>query len=247
VAPYLRGYGKTTFLSPDTPRTAQQSDLAMDALHFLDALGLAQASVLGHDWGARAACGLAALYPTRVRSLTALTGYLLYDTEAGKKPAPPERENPLWYQWYFQTERGRRGLAEFRREIGERLWRQWSPSWRFSRWDFTRVAASWDTPDFVDVVIHSYRHRHGNAETNASLADIEAVLQQKPAITVPSVVLLGRQDPLQVPEDWRKQAHLWPRATRCLVMKKAGHFMHHEKPKAVVEAFLELERTLAPV
>src|ERR1700733_1306225 len=113
LAPYLRGYGETRFLSEKTPRTAQQSELANDLNDFLLAMAIPKASVIGHDWGARAGAGLAGLHPERVRSLTVLNGYLLYNILGNQAPGLPIRESSTWYQWYFNTARGVRGLERY--------------------------------------------------------------------------------------------------------------------------------------
>src|ERR1700728_907635 len=241
LAPYLRGYGETRFLSEKTPRTAQQSELANDLKEFLEALAIPRAAVIGHDWGARAAAGLTVLHPERVRSLTVLTGYLLYNILANQAPGLPIRESPTWYQWYFNTDRGVRGLERYRREIGRLLWTQWSPSWKFSGAQFESVADSWENSDFVKIVVHSYRHRYGNAPTNQEFAEDELVLQTLPQVRVPSVVLFGEEDPMEPPQDWEKQKQRWPEDTRHLVVANAGHFMQHEQPEIVVGEFLRLE------
>jgi pimeloyl-ACP methyl ester carboxylesterase len=241
LAPYLRGYGETRFLSEKTPRTAQQSELANDLNDFLLAMAIPKASVIGHDWGSRAAEGLAILHPERVRSLTVLNGYLLCNILANQAPGLPIRESPTWYQWYFNTERGVRGLERYRREIGRLLWTQWSPSWKFSVQQFESVADSWENPDFVKIVIHSYRHRYGNAPTNQEFAEAELILQTLPQVRVPSVVLFGEEDPMEPPEDWEKQKQRWPEDARHLVVANAGHFMQHEQPEIVVAEFLRWE------
>ncbi len=241
LAPYLRGYGETRFLWGKTPRTAQQSELANDLKEFLEAVAIPRTAVIGHDWGARAGQGLAILHPERVCSLTVLNGYLLYSIEANQQPGMPVRESPNWYQWYFQTERGRHGVERYRREIGRLLWTQWSPSWKFSVEQFESVADSWENPDFANIVIHAYRHRYGNAATNPEFAEDELVLQTLPRVPVPSVVLFGEKDPLEPPEDWEKQKQRWPDDTRHVAVANAGHFMQHEQPEIVVAEFLRLE------
>ncbi len=211
---------------------------------FLLAMAIPKASIIGHDWGARAAAGLAILHPQRVRSLTVLNGYLLYNFLANEAPGLPVREAPTWYQWYFNTERGVRGLERYRREIGRLLWTQWSPSWKFSVEEFESVAESWENPDFVKITIHSYRHRYGNAPTNQEFAEAELILQTLPQVPVPSVVLFGEEDPMEPPEDWEKQKQRWPDDTRHLVVANAGHFMQHEQPEIVVAEFLRLEESV---
>src|SRR5262245_35179319 len=163
IVPYLRGYGPTRFLSADTPRSGQQGALGQDLLDLLDALALPSAMLAGYDWGGRAACIVAALWPARVRGLVTCGGYNIQDVAGAAAPQPPEQEHRLWYQYYFHTERGRAGLAANRRALARLLWRLWSPNWEFDDATFERSAASFDNPDFVEVVIHSYRVRFGYA------------------------------------------------------------------------------------
>jgi pimeloyl-ACP methyl ester carboxylesterase len=153
LAPWLRGYGETRFLSDSTPRSGQQAALGADLRDFMDALGIERAVLGGYDWGGRAACIVAALWPGRVRGLVTCGGYNLQNIAASGSPAPAAVEHRFWYQWYFQTERGRAGLQEDRRDIARLLWRLWSPNYGFDDATFERTAVSFDNPDFVDVVI----------------------------------------------------------------------------------------------
>ena len=176
--PYLRGYGPTTFKRADTPRSGQQAALARDLLDFMDALEIQQATLAGYDWGGRAACIVAALWPARVQGLVSVGGYNLQDIPASVHPADPEQEHRLWYQYYFHPERGRAGLSQNRRDFCRLLWRLWSPTWQFSEATYARSASAFDNPDFVDVVIQSYRHRHGYAPGVPELEPIEAQLSR---------------------------------------------------------------------
>ena len=164
LVPWLRGYGATRFLDASTPRSGQQAALGADLLAFMDALGLQQATLAGYDWGGRAACIVSALWPRRVRGLVTCGGYNLQDIAASGQPGPAAAEYRMWYQWYFHTERGSAGLEQNRREIARLLWRLWSPNYDFDDATFERTAVSFDNPDFVEVVVHSYRHRHRAAE-----------------------------------------------------------------------------------
>jgi pimeloyl-ACP methyl ester carboxylesterase len=77
IVPYLRGFGATTFRSPDTVRNGQQAALAADAVALLDALGIDRAILGGFDWGARTADIVAALWPQRCQALVSVSGYLI--------------------------------------------------------------------------------------------------------------------------------------------------------------------------
>ena len=164
------------FRDSAAPRMAEQAAIGQDVIDFADALRLPRFAVSGYDWGGRAAAITAALHPDRVRATVLVGGYTVQNTVAPQPPAVPEAEHRLWYQYYFNTERGRAGLAANRHAICRYLWRQWSPSWRFTDEAYNRTAASFDNPDFVDVVIHSYRHRIGNAPGEARFKDVEARL-----------------------------------------------------------------------
>ncbi len=240
LVPYLRGYGPTRFLDPAAPRMAQQAAIGQDLLDLLDALGLERVSLAGYDWGGRAACIAAILAPARVRALVTIGGYNVQNTLAPPRPAAAEDERGYWYQWYFNTERGRLGLETNRRDICRLLWRDWSPGWRFDDATFERTAVAFDNPDFVPVVIHSYRHRHGNAPGDPRFDAIERRLAERPRIEVASVILHGRDDGVDRPHKSERHPALFPEGTERRVVPDAGHFLPREQPGAVVEALRSL-------
>src|SRR6478736_2848743 len=191
---YLRGYAPTRFLDRSQPRTAEQAAIGQDVIDFADALKLDRFTVAGFDWGGRAAGVAAALHPDRVRAAVLIGGYSIQNTITPARPAAPEAARRLWYQWYFNTEPGREGLDQNRRALCELLWREWSPTWKFTPEMYAQTAASFDNPDFVDCVIHSYRHRNFNAAGEPRFADIEKKLAKRPPIEVPVIVLHGADD-----------------------------------------------------
>jgi pimeloyl-ACP methyl ester carboxylesterase len=241
LVPYLRGYGSTRFLDPSAPRTGEQAAIGQDLIDFADALDLDRFAVTGYDWGCRASCIAAALHPDRVRASVLIGGYTIQDSIAPPQPAPPEIERALWYQWYFNTERGRRGLAANRRSLCRLLWQLWSPNWHFSDEIYNRTAVSFDNPDFVDVVIHSYRHRNGGAAGEARFSEMERQLAGRPKIHVPSIVLHGADDGVARPlADSPAERAMFTKLTARRVVPAAGHFLPRENPSAVSSALLEL-------
>jgi pimeloyl-ACP methyl ester carboxylesterase len=244
LVPYLRGYGPTRFRDATAPRMAEQAAIGQDLIDFADALALKQMAVAGYDWGGRAAAIAAALHPDRVRAAVIIGGYTIQNVFAPPQPAPPELEREFWYQWYFNTERGRLGLAANRRSLCKLLWQTWSPGWRFSDEAYNRTAASFDNPDFVDLVIHSYRHRNGNAPGEERFQEMERRLAERPKIAAPSILLYGATDPLARPSSdvTPLERAVFPTLVARRVIAGAGHFLPREKPESVSSALLELLR-----
>jgi pimeloyl-ACP methyl ester carboxylesterase len=242
VTPYLRGYGPTRFLSPDTPRSGQQAVLGQDLRALMDALEIPSAVLAGFDWGGRAACIVAALWPDRVRGLVSGggDGYNIQDIAGATKPQAPETELRLWYQYYFQTERGRAGLAQNRRAFCKLLWQLWSPNWRFDDATYEQTAMSFDNPDFVEVVIHSYRHRYGVVPGDPAVEPIERQLATRPRITVPTVVLHGAANGVMSSGGSEHPHRLFTAAYERRVIPLVGHNLPQEAPQDFANAVLSL-------
>jgi pimeloyl-ACP methyl ester carboxylesterase len=241
IVPYLRGYGPTRFRDASAPRMAEQAAIGQDVIDLADALKIQRFAVAGYDWGGRAAAIAAALHPDRVRAVVLIGGYTIQDVFGTPPPAAPERERALWYQYYFNTERGRVGLERNRRAICRFLWETWSPTWRFTTETYERTAASFDNPDFVDVVIHSYRHRIGNAPGERRFLEIERRLAQRPRIEAPAITLYGGSDGLGAPAAQNpNEGSTFATLVARRVIDGAGHFMPRERPDVVSGALLEL-------
>jgi len=237
VLPYLRGYGPTRFLSQATLRSGEQAVLANDLLELMDALFIEQAVLAGYDWGGRAACIVAALWPTRVTALVSGNSYNIQNIPFAMEPSSPADESSLWYQYYFHSERGQRGLEKDRDGIARLLWQLWSPSWQFTDEEFGATAASFSNPDFVDVVIHSYRHRFGLVAGDPAVAHIEARLEAQPEISVPALCIDGNVDGVNSGTAHHSNKFSGPYEFR--VFEDAGHNLPQEKPLQWVKAILD--------
>jgi pimeloyl-ACP methyl ester carboxylesterase len=240
IVPYLRGYGPTRFRDPATPRSGEQAAVGADLLALMDALDIKRAVFAGYDWGGRAACIGAALWPERCAGLVSVNGYLIQDIARAMVPARPEREVAYWYQYYFQIERGRAGLAANRRDIAKILWQQWSPNWQFDDACFERTAIAFDNPDYVDVVIHSYRHRYGLAVGDPQYAELQRRLATLPVISVPTITLDGDADGVAPATDGSASASKFSGRRAHRVIPRAGHNLPQEEPEAFADAVMEL-------
>jgi pimeloyl-ACP methyl ester carboxylesterase len=240
IVPYLRGHGSTHFLEGATPRAGQQGAIGVDVIALMDALGINRAVLAGYDWGGRAACVAAALWPERCTGLVSVNSYLIQDIANAGRPLPPLIESGLWYQYYFQTERGRAGLAANRRELTRTLWQRNSPSWRFDEATLDRHVSAFDNPDYVDVVIHSYRHRLGLAEGYPPYEDVEKRLASLPSITVPTITLDGDADGVVPATDGKSTAAKFTGGRQHRVIPDVGHNLPEEAPKEFADAVWEL-------
>ncbi len=240
IVPYLRGYGPTRILDKSAMRSGQQAGLGRDLLDFMDALGIQRATLAGYDWGGRAACIVSALWPERVRALVSGDGYNLQNIAEAGEPAPAEVEHRFWYQYYFHSERGRLGLEKNRRDICRLIWRLWSPNWTFTDAEFEASAASFDNPDFVEIVTHSYRHRFGYAPGDPTLDPIEQALAAQPKIAVPTIILHGAADGVDPPGPSANGAAQFTGPCERRIIPVAGHNFPQEAPEAVVTALRDL-------
>ena len=244
IVPYLRGYGATRFLSADTPRNGQQSALAHDAIDLMDALRIDKAVVAGFDWGARTANVLAALWPERCKAMVSVSGYLIGSQAANQNPLPPQAELAWWYQYYFATERGRRGYEQNRRDFNKLIWRLASPKWDFNDATFERTAASFDNPDHVSIVIHNYRWRLGLAEGEAQYDGLEQQLAQGPVISVPTITLEGDANGAPHPDSGAYRSKFVGKYEHRVITSGVGHNLPQETPQAFAQAIIDVDRTL---
>ena len=238
IVPYLRGYGTTRFLSSKTVHNAQQSAVALDIVKLMDALKIQKAIIGGFDWGSRTADIIAALWPERCIGLVAVSGYLVTNVEAQRKPLPPAGEYGWWYQYYFATDRGRLGYSENRHDFDKLIWKLASPTWNFDDATYERTAASFNNPDHVDIVIHNYRWRLGLAKGEPQYDDLERKLSARPPITVPAITIASDFDgPLA---DGKAYASQYTGKHSHRILKGIGHNVPQEAPEAFAQAIIDV-------
>jgi len=236
IVPYLRGFGPTQFRDAGTMRSGEQASIADDLRALIEGLDLSTVLLAGFDWGGRAACIVAALWPERVRGLLAIGGYLIQDPDAMLAPLPPAVEQRVWHQYFLASPRGRVALEHHRVPLCRHFCESWSPGVTLDEGAFAASSLSFDHPDFVDVVAHSYAHRIGMAEGDSRYTAIQASLAGRPTITVPTIVLRGDAAPLG-----GNVAH-FSQLIDDRIAPGAGHNPAGECPEAVIAALRDLDR-----
>ena len=242
IVPYLRGFGRTRFLSAAAPRNGQQAVIAVDTIALMDALEIERAVVAGFDWGARTAAIVAALWPERCAGLVSVSGYLIGSPGANRAPLPPTAELAWWYQYYFATERGRAGYEKYRREFAKLIWQLGSPRWAFDDTTFDRSATSLDNPDHVSIVMHNYRWRLGLAEGESQYDRLERRLAMAPSISVPSITLEGDANGAPHPDANAYRGKFSGRYAHRIITGGVGHNLPQEAPGAFVTAVEDVAR-----
>jgi pimeloyl-ACP methyl ester carboxylesterase len=242
LTPYLRGYGPTTFKSTSTIRSGQQAALAHDTLDFMNALNIDKAIIGGYDWGGRASCIVSALWPERITGLVTVGGYNIQNIGSSNEPSPPELEQLYWYQYYFHSDRGKKGLEKYRKELCKLLWKEWSPKWKFDDETYELSASAFENPDFIDVVIHSYRHRYSLAEGDSRYDKTEEILANQPDITVPTIVLDADSDGVYPLYYWKDDSKHFNGAYKRILLENIGHNLPQEAPEQFAAAILELKK-----
>jgi pimeloyl-ACP methyl ester carboxylesterase len=241
-APALRGFGGTRFREAATTRSGQLSALAQDVIEFADALGLAHFTVVGHDWGARAAYISACLWPERVTACIAMS--VGWGTNSPDQPLALQQVQNYWYHWYMSTPRGEDLVRNQRAAFTRHIWNEWCPFWKISEDEFAATVAAFDNLDWADVVLHSYRHRWGWAPSDPAYAALETRLQAAPKISVPTLVLHGADDPCNAPASSAGREEFFSGAYRRELVPRCGHFPQREQPDFVAN---EVLRWLAQV
>ncbi|MEV5974760.1 alpha/beta hydrolase [Streptomyces sp. NPDC051921] len=244
IVPYLRGHGSTRFLSRRTPRTAEQSAVALDIVALMDALEIDKAVLTGFDWGSRTADIIAALWPERVKALVSTGGYLITDRKAQLMPASPAVERTWWYQWYFATERGKQAMENVDERIAlcRYVWTLVSPTWDFDDATFRRTAEAFRNPDYAAVVLHNYRWRIGLIEGDGRYRRYEERLAAQPPVQVPTITLDPALDPFTPPGDGTGYRHHFTGPYEHRALAGIGHNLPQEAPAAFAQAVVDADR-----
>ncbi|MFF6776718.1 alpha/beta fold hydrolase [Streptomyces sp. NPDC012637] len=244
IVPYLRGHGSTRFLSRHTPRTAEQSAVALDVIALMDALEIDKAVLAGFDWGSRTADIIAALWPERVKALVSTGGYLITDRKAQQLPAAPAVERTWWYQWYFATERGKRAMEDVDERIAlcRYVWTLVSPGWDFDDATFQRTAEAFRNPDYAAVVLYNYRWRIGLIEGDRRYGRYEERLAAQPLVGVPTITLDPALDPFTPPGDGAGYRHHFTGPYEHRTVAGIGHNLPQEAPAVFAQAVADADR-----
>ena len=234
VAPAMRGYAPT---GPAPDGYYQTAALAEDAVALIAALGYENAIVIGHDGGALAAYGAALAAPARVRQL--VTAAVPYGAQvAAALMTSYEQQRRSWYMFFFQTPFADVALAHDDYAFLERLWRDWSPGWRFPADEMEALKATFRQPGVASAALGYYRAMFDPSRQDPALAPLQSRMMSDP-IPVPGLVLHGADDGCMGAELVAGMEAYFPRGLRIEIVPGTGHFLHQEDPARVNASILD--------
>ncbi len=240
VAPYLRGYGPSAFRSSifgrKRRRTGQPVALAQDVIDLADALKLKRFAFVGHDWGAWAGYALAALFPRRLTSLTAMS--VPFSPGRVKLPSLPQARS-FWYVYFLCTRLGEESFRKDPVAFGEAQWQAWSPDGWYSRSELAEAARSWAGKDFQDVVLHFYRSRLGEASLDPDYQVLQTRFESTPGLDVPTLLIHGMEDRCTLVESTDGADRYFHGYYRRALLDRVGHFLSREAPEETAAQILQ--------
>jgi len=239
IVPMLRGFGETRLRTATVPRTANPGILAMDAIALLDALGIETFAAIGHDWGSNICEALAVGWPQRVGRLAMLS---TPPRLGGMKTPPFWHAQREWYHWFMATARGAQAVRDDPKELAYIHWVNWSPKGWFDEATFDRVSRSWDNPDWVDVTLHSYRSRWGEAEPDPKSAWLEDKVKSTETLSLPARYIHGCEDGVNPPTTAESVPEKFDGPFEIIAIEGVGHFPQREAPDRVTRELLALLR-----
>jgi pimeloyl-ACP methyl ester carboxylesterase len=238
IAPYLRGCAPTEFLSEETPRVGSAVALAQDAVELADELKLQTFAVAGHDWGARVAYTLAALFPERVTAIAALS--LGYQPRGVFNIPSFAQSRRFWYQWFLCTDGGAEKVRNDPAGFARIQWDTWSPPGWFDEAEFAETAESFSSADWAAITLNAYRSRWLQGEvSDPRYAHLQRRLGEVEFLSAPTLMIQGLSDWCDPPEESEGLEKWFTGGYRRLTLENVGHFPHREAAEQVAKAVLD--------
>jgi pimeloyl-ACP methyl ester carboxylesterase len=220
--------------------------MAEDVIELANELGIEQFSVVGHDWGARVAYTLAALFPNRVYAIAALA--LAYQPGGEFHLGSFAQSKQFWYQFFQCTPAGADAVRRDPIGFARIQWETWSPKGWFNEEDFRVASKHFDHPDWAEITLNAYRSRYLSGECfDPRYEPLQTKLSNTLLIDVPTVMMQGASDFCDLPSASEGQEKYFPNGYERVLLDGVGHFPHREAPAAVADVSLRFLRAYLPI
>jgi pimeloyl-ACP methyl ester carboxylesterase len=239
VAPFMRGYVPSSVPSDGSYHVGALID---DALRVLDAAGPTGRDVfIGHDWGAIAGAGLAAMPDSPFTKAVIMSvpisaafrpfGRVPHSARLAAKL--PRQLLHSWYIMYFQLPWLPDRSASW---VIPLLWRRWSPGYRANEDDLRYVDAAIGAPERWRAALGYYRAVIRGSRPPAQYAELNAHWLSAPRL--PTLYLHGTDDGCS--EDYTPWIErVLPDESEIALVKDGGHFLQLEQPDVVARHIVD--------
>jgi pimeloyl-ACP methyl ester carboxylesterase len=234
VAPFMRGYAPTG--KPQDGRY-QSVLLAQDAAVLIPALGVERAFMVGHDWGALATYGAAALAPERVYKIVTIAA-AHPATLLGAMATNYDMIKGGWHAYFFQMPFAEQAVMANDYEFIERWWRDASPEYDLPHEVIERVKGTFRRPGVVTAALNYYRHTMNPANRDPALAALQEKVTTTPT-PVPTLAFHGTKDRPGRSEAFERMDQFFTAGLEKVTLPGTGHFLHLERPTEVNTKIVE--------
>lgn len=238
VAPFMRGYAPSSIPADGSYHVGALMD---DALRVRSAAGGTDRDVvIGHDWGAIAATGLAAMPDSpfaKAAILSVPPSAALRQRDGARDRARlaghlPRQLLRSWYIIYFQSPLLPERSASW---VVPLLWRRWSPGYHADE-DLRHVDAAIGAPESWRAALGPYRATIRNTRPPERYAELNRLWTEKPVLSC--LYLHGRDDGCMSPVFTRWVEKVLPPGSQTEIVDRAGHFLQLEQPGKVADLIL---------
>jgi pimeloyl-ACP methyl ester carboxylesterase len=205
-------------------------------------LGEERAYVVGHDWGALATYGAAALAPERVRRIVTLAA-AHPATLLGALATNYDMIKGGWHAYFFQMPFAEQAVLANDYEFVEKWWRDASPEYEIPREVMESVKGTFRQPGVVTAAINYYRHTMNPANRDPTLAALQEQVTTTPT-PVPALALHGTKDRPGRLEAFEGMDQFFAAGLEKVILPGTGHFLHLERPGEVNAKIVEFLRHL---
>jgi pimeloyl-ACP methyl ester carboxylesterase len=239
VAPFMRGYVPSSLPTDGSYHVGALMD---DALRVLEAAGpTGRDVIIGHDWGAMASTGLAAMPDSPFTKAVVMS----VPPSASFRPLGrvdhpgrlvaliPRQLRRSWYIMYFQLPWLPERSASW---VLPRLWRDWSPGYRADE-DLRHVDAAIGAPERWRAALGYYRATVRNTRPPAQYAELHKYWLEAPRL--PTLYLHGTDDGCATPDYAHWVAKILPEGSELATVERAGHFLQLDQSDAVARHIVD--------
>lgn len=138
-----------------------------------------------------------------------------------------------WYHWFQATQRGADAVRNDPKGFARIMWETWSPAGWFDDVTFKSVATSFENPDWLDITLHSYRSRWGEAEPDPASKWLDDQTRETKTLALPTIDFQGALDGVNPPPVSDNIAKKFTGYFERIVLPGVGHFPTREAPELV--------------